>query len=178
MFDHSCASLWWPGRRGGIASAACAMAQPWTTVAWARGPRDRTTLPHQRRTHWSADYGAAKCPWGMARAQAMAAGSGASPAARSFATVRASPGSLPGQTTATRTASQHWRLRQRVVHTRWGKGCTRAGELLWVRGLRQLACWGSRGRSRAWESNARHPTGEGAHACGKVARVMVSRRRR
>jgi hypothetical protein len=21
------------------------MAQPWTTVAWARGPRDRTTLP-------------------------------------------------------------------------------------------------------------------------------------
>jgi len=38
MFDHSCASLWRPGRRGGIASAVCAMAQPWTTVAWAVWP--------------------------------------------------------------------------------------------------------------------------------------------
>jgi hypothetical protein len=35
----------WPGRRGGSASAACAVAEPWTTVAWALGPRDRTTLP-------------------------------------------------------------------------------------------------------------------------------------
>jgi hypothetical protein len=30
------------------------MAQPWTTVAWALGPRDRTTLPPQRRTGWPA----------------------------------------------------------------------------------------------------------------------------
>jgi len=30
------------------------MAQPWTMVAWARGPRDRTTLPPQRRAGWSA----------------------------------------------------------------------------------------------------------------------------
>jgi hypothetical protein len=26
IFDHSCASLWWPGRRGGSASAVCRMA--------------------------------------------------------------------------------------------------------------------------------------------------------
>ena len=36
------------GRRGGRASAVCFMAQPWTMVAWARGPRDRTTLPPPR----------------------------------------------------------------------------------------------------------------------------------
>ena len=48
MFDHACASLWRPGHRGGIASAVCAMAQPWTTVAWALGPRHRTTLPPSR----------------------------------------------------------------------------------------------------------------------------------
>jgi hypothetical protein len=48
MFDHSCTSFAWPGRRGGIASAVSFMAQPWTTVAWALGPRDRTTLPPSR----------------------------------------------------------------------------------------------------------------------------------
>ena len=43
--DRSCARLWWSGRRGGSASAVCVMAKPWTTVAWALGSRDRTTLP-------------------------------------------------------------------------------------------------------------------------------------
>jgi hypothetical protein len=38
----------------GSASAVCIMAEPWTTVAWARGPRDRTTLPPPRRTGWPA----------------------------------------------------------------------------------------------------------------------------
>jgi hypothetical protein len=41
----------WPGRRGGSASAACAMAQPWTTVAWAvwpAPPNDPTTLGRGR----------------------------------------------------------------------------------------------------------------------------------
>src|SRR5262245_29289229 len=67
MFDHWYASLWWPGSRGGSASAACAMAQPWTMVAWALGPRDRTTLPPQRRGGWSIDCGAATCPLATAR---------------------------------------------------------------------------------------------------------------
>jgi len=65
--DHSCASFAWSGRRGGLASAACLMAQPWTMVAWALGPRDRTTLPPQRRAGWSADCGVTRCPLAIAR---------------------------------------------------------------------------------------------------------------
>ena len=61
-FDHSCASFAWSGRRGGIASAVCLMAQPWTMVAWACGPRDRTTLPPQRRACWSVDTVVAVTP--------------------------------------------------------------------------------------------------------------------
>jgi hypothetical protein len=45
----------WPGRRGGRASAVYAMAQPWTMVAWALGPRHRTTLPPQCHAGWSVD---------------------------------------------------------------------------------------------------------------------------
>src|SRR5262249_30533338 len=36
------------GHRGGSASAVYCLAEPWTTVAWALGPRDRTTLPPPR----------------------------------------------------------------------------------------------------------------------------------
>jgi len=38
LHDHACASFARPGRRGGSASAAWVMAQPWTTVAWAPRP--------------------------------------------------------------------------------------------------------------------------------------------
>jgi hypothetical protein len=51
MFDHLCASLWWTGHRGGIASAVCAMAQPWTTVERAvrpAPPNDSTTCSRGR----------------------------------------------------------------------------------------------------------------------------------
>jgi hypothetical protein len=50
------------GRRGGSASAVCLMAEPWTMVAWACGPRDRTTLPPQRRARWSVDTVVAVTP--------------------------------------------------------------------------------------------------------------------
>jgi len=76
---RSCASLWWPGHRGGTASAACLMAQPWTTV----GPRDHTTLPPQRRTDRSADCGTARCLWETARTRAPAGGCRIAPAAGS-----------------------------------------------------------------------------------------------
>jgi hypothetical protein len=55
--DYLCVSFSWSGRRGGLASAVCLMAQPWTMVAWARGPRRQTTLPPQRRRDRSADGG-------------------------------------------------------------------------------------------------------------------------
>src|SRR5262245_26471749 len=48
MFDHLCARLRWTGHRRGSASAVYCLAEPWTTVAWALGPRDRTTLPPPR----------------------------------------------------------------------------------------------------------------------------------
>ena len=51
MFDHSCASMWCTGHRGGSASAVCAMAQPWTTVEWAvwpARPHDPTVLSRGR----------------------------------------------------------------------------------------------------------------------------------
>jgi len=59
------------------------MAQPWTMVAWAEGPRHHTTLPSQRRAGWAAACGAAGCPWETARARAPAAGHRASPVAGS-----------------------------------------------------------------------------------------------
>jgi len=43
-------------------------------VAWAFGPRDRTTLPPQRRADWAAACGATWDPWDTARARATAAG--------------------------------------------------------------------------------------------------------
>jgi hypothetical protein len=59
--DHLCASLWWSGRRGGSASAACAVAEPWTTVEWAvwpARPNDPAALGRGRSSaeptaHWS-----------------------------------------------------------------------------------------------------------------------------
>jgi hypothetical protein len=63
-----------PRSRGGRASAACAMAPPWTMVAWARGPRDQATLPSQRRRDRSVDSGAARCPWHTAQTHATAVG--------------------------------------------------------------------------------------------------------
>jgi hypothetical protein len=72
--DHAGASFSWSGRRGGSASAVCAMAQPWTMVAWARGPRDQATLPSQRRRDRSVDGGAARCPWNTAQTHATAVG--------------------------------------------------------------------------------------------------------
>src|SRR6266446_8908120 len=77
------------------------MAQPWTTVAWALGPRDRATLPPQRRPAWSAACGAARCPWETARARATAAGHRAAPAAGSAG--EGSTASLLGQTAAAGT---------------------------------------------------------------------------
>ena len=52
---------------------------------------------------------------------------------------------------------QRLRLRQHVVHTRWGKRCARVGEPLWDRRLRQPACSESKARRRAWESNTACP---------------------
>src|SRR6266571_7776002 len=101
MFDHSCMSFAWSGRRGGLASAVCLMAQPWTTVAWALGPRDQTTLPPQRRIDRSADGGTARCLWETARARAPAAGHRTSPAAGSAG--EGSPAPLAGQTTVAGT---------------------------------------------------------------------------
>ena len=69
------------------------MAQPWTTVAWARGPRDRTTLPPQR-----CAGSAARDLWETARARATAAGHRAAPAAGSAG--EGSTASLLGQTAA------------------------------------------------------------------------------
>jgi len=120
------------------------------------GPLDRTTLPPQRRAGWSSDCDTARCPSETAWGRATAAGYHALPAARSVAKGRAAPGRCPGRPWRLRTC-QHGRLRQRVVHTRWGKTCARAGERLWGSGLRQRACWGSRWRSRTEESYARPP---------------------
>jgi hypothetical protein len=52
------------------------------------GPRDRTTLPPQRRAGWAADCGAARCPWETARARAPATAL----RQRLVAPVRAAPG--------------------------------------------------------------------------------------
>jgi len=90
------------------------MVQPWTMVAWALGPRDRATLPPQRRAG------------GALRQRLAAAGEG-------------SPMPLPGQTTAAGT-EQAWRTQQQVVHRGWGKPLASAGELLLLVELGHLAC--------------------------------------
>jgi hypothetical protein len=77
------------------------MAQPWMTVAWAFGPRDRTTLPPQRCAGWSAACGAAWCPWDTVRARSPAAGRSDAPAAGS--TGEGSTVSLLGQSAAAGT---------------------------------------------------------------------------
>jgi hypothetical protein len=92
LSDLSCASLWWSGRRGGIASAVWTMAQPWTMVAWALGPRDRTTLPPQRRAGWFADAGAARCPWTTTQVRATATSH--SVLLKAGSTGKGSPGAL------------------------------------------------------------------------------------
>jgi hypothetical protein len=85
------------GRRGGLALAACLMAQPWTMVAWARGPRHHTTLPPQRRAGWSADASAGRCPWATTQTRALAAGHCASLRASHCAQGRAAHGRCPGR---------------------------------------------------------------------------------
>jgi hypothetical protein len=116
------------------------MAQPWTMVAWALGPRDRTTLPPQRRAAWSADCVAARCPLEIARARAMAAGHRAPPKGGSAG--EGSPVPLPGQTTAARTeqgavlapqelsteAGENGALGQAHCCHQWGFGRVPAGE--------------------------------------------------
>ena len=88
--DHSCASLWWSGRRGGSASAVYAMAQPWTTVEWAVRPA-RPNDP------------AASAPCRLVRrlrCGQVSLGSYSCPSARNTGEGR--PGPLPGQTRVTR----------------------------------------------------------------------------
>ena len=84
----------WLGRRGGSASAVCAMAQLWTMVAWAPGPRD--PLPQSHAVVISA-----QAPVSVAV----------------------------------------------VIHMRWGKQCTLAGEGCGSR-LGHDACWESTWRRR------------------------------
>jgi hypothetical protein len=91
------------GRRRGRAPAVCLMAQPWTMVVWAFGPRHRTTLPPQRCAGWSADCGAARGSLGNARVRATVACHSASSGGYQPRTSKGSPVPLPGQTTEART---------------------------------------------------------------------------
>ena len=124
---------------GGSPAAAWVMAQPWTTVAWARGPRDRITLPHQRCAGWSAACGAAGYPWDTARARATASAT----ALRH----RLAVSHQRGQPRATAQADRGgWdqaggsACSAGVVRMRWGKRCARAAELVPPVGLEHPAC--------------------------------------
>jgi hypothetical protein len=99
--DSSCVSLVLLRRRGGFASAVCAMAQPWTTVAWAARPAPPQTQPPQRRLGWLADCDTAKRPGDTARTRATATGHRALPAAGGAGAGGLVP--LPGQTVAAGT---------------------------------------------------------------------------
>jgi hypothetical protein len=142
------------GHRGGIASAVCAMAQPWTTVAWAVRPAP----PHDPAASAPCLLLCCLRRSLVALRHRSSASDGCRPprfaADGPWAHGRAVHGRGP-ERLRRRGARQHWRWRQRVVHTRWGKGCARAGERLWIRGLRQPACWGSSGRTRARGRSAR-----------------------
>jgi hypothetical protein len=141
--DHSGASFSWSGRRGGSASAVCAMAQPWTMVAWARGPRDQTTLPSQRRAGGSVDGGGARCPWNTAHTRATAVGH--QRVASGWQRWRGEPCATPWADRGGWDRAGSKACSSGVVHTPWGKWGARAGELLPSAGLRHPACWGSSG---------------------------------
>ena len=148
------------------------MAQPWTMVAWARGPRDRTTLPPQRRRDWSADGGAARVSLGHR--------SGASPAvpprfASGWQSGEGSPALLLGRPRRLGPTSA---VLHQELSTRAGENGPHGGELL-PQGFD--ACWGSTAKRRAGRGvcgegaadravavASSHTAAQGANAMGKV----------